>query len=59
MKGYTKSLAETHPDLAAQWHPTKNGELTPYDVTAGTDKSVWWLLPYDVPNDYPVEHLRG
>ena len=22
-----KSLLETHPNVAAQWHPTKNGDL--------------------------------
>ena len=52
-------LATTHPELAGQWHPTKNGELTPEDVTASTSKKVWWYLPYDVPEDYPVAHLRG
>lgn len=35
-------LATTHPELAAEWHPTKN-ELTPQDVTFGADKIVWWL----------------
>ena len=35
-------LATIRPDLAAQWHPTKNGELSPTDIIAGTDKSVWW-----------------
>jgi len=24
-----KSFLETHPDIAAEWHPTKNGDLTP------------------------------
>ena len=24
-----RSLAETHPNLVAQWHPTKNGSFTP------------------------------
>ena len=38
-------LATTHPDLAAQWHPTKNGELTTWDVVAGSNKKVWWLCP--------------
>ena len=38
----TKSLAETHPDLAKQWHPTKNGDLTPNNVTPGSSKKVWW-----------------
>ena len=37
-----KSLVETHPEVAKQWHPTKNGDLTPYDVTAGSGKKVWW-----------------
>lgn len=35
-------LATTHPDLAAEWHPTKNGTLSPRDVVSGTGKSVWW-----------------
>ena len=36
------NLAVLHPDVAAQWHPTKNGDLTPYDVTPGSGKKVWW-----------------
>jgi DNA-directed RNA polymerase subunit RPC12/RpoP len=36
-------LAVTFPQLAKEWHPTKNGELTPFDVTAGSDKRAWWL----------------
>ncbi len=36
-------LATTHPLLAAQWHPTRNGTLTPRDLVAGTHKKVWWL----------------
>ena len=24
-----QSLAETHPHLIDEWHPTKNGDLTP------------------------------
>lgn len=35
-------LEATHPELAAQWHPTKNGGLTPYDVGAGSVQRVWW-----------------
>lgn len=38
-------LATLNPDLAAQWHPTKNNKLTPYDVGAGSDKKVWWKCP--------------
>lgn len=36
-------LATIAPDVAAEWHPTKNGELTPSTVLAGTHKVVWWL----------------
>ena len=32
------SLAEANPELAKQWHPTKNGELTPGDVTFHSGK---------------------
>ena len=35
-------LATTHPKIAAEWHPTKNGKLTPRDVTYGAGKRVWW-----------------
>lgn len=35
-------LATTYPDLAGQWHPTRNGPLTPRDVVAGTIRKVWW-----------------
>ncbi len=38
-----KSLAETHPDIARQWHPTKNGTLTPHDVPPRSGKKAWWV----------------
>lgn len=37
------SLAACHPELAKQWHPTKNGELTPEMVTRSSNKKVWWI----------------
>ena len=52
-------LATINPELAAQWHPTKNGNLNPTQITANTTKKAWWLLCYNVPNDYPVKSLRG
>lgn len=30
-------------NLFREWHPTKNGELTPKDVTCGSNKKVWWM----------------
>ena len=38
----SKSLEATHPSLAKEWHPTKNGTLTARDVTLGSNKKVWW-----------------
>lgn len=38
-----QSLLERDPSLAAQWHPEKNGELKPENVTLNTHQKVWWL----------------
>ncbi len=38
-------LATTDPEIAKEWHPTKNGEIKPTDVTRGTGKKVWWFCP--------------
>ena len=38
-------LATLRPDLAAQWHPTKNGDLKPTDVTSGSGRKVLWICP--------------
>lgn len=37
---HDKSLAIKNPNLAKEWHPAKNGELTPNDITAGSEKRV-------------------
>ena len=37
-----KSLAEVNPELAKQWHKTKNGDLTPFDFTSGSGVKIWW-----------------
>lgn len=39
----TNSLATLNTSLAKQWHPTKNGDLTPHDVTCNKNKKVWWM----------------
>ena len=35
-------LGTVNPNLSAEWHPIKNGSLTPADVVAGSTKRVWW-----------------
>jgi len=39
MPGFN-SLADTHPELATQWHPTLNGDVGPEDLIAGSDRLV-------------------
>ena len=39
------SLYDNNINLAKEWHPIRNGMLTPKDVTAGSQKKVWWLCP--------------
>ncbi len=40
-----RSLAARHLKLARTWHRTKNGTLTPRDVTPGSTRRVWWKCP--------------
>jgi len=40
--GLSNCLSTKNPELALEWHPTKNGSLTPYDVTCGSNKYAWW-----------------
>ncbi|RYG72970.1 DUF559 domain-containing protein [Lentibacillus lipolyticus] len=39
---HTNSLRAKFPEVAKEWHPTGNGDLTPDDVTYGYSKKVWW-----------------
>jgi hypothetical protein len=41
----TNSLATLFPELAAQWHPTKNAPLTPRDVRANSRIRFFWRCP--------------
>lgn len=38
----SNNLAQANPQLAAEWHPEKNGDLTPQQVTTGSHKKAWW-----------------
>ena len=40
--GVSNCLSTTNPELAKQWHPTLNGDLTPYDFVSGSHNEVWW-----------------
>ena len=32
-----------NPDLIAEWHPEKNGNTTPYDFSANSQKQAWFI----------------
>lgn len=35
-------VAETLPEIAAQWHPTRNGRYTPSNVVWDSKRTIWW-----------------
>jgi very-short-patch-repair endonuclease len=37
------SIVGTHPEIAKQWHPTKNGDLKAENFPSGSGKEIWWL----------------
>lgn len=37
------ALSTRNRRISREWHPTKNGALTPRDVTSASAKKVWWL----------------
>ena len=45
LKGYN-DLETTNPELAKEWHPTKNGKLKPDMITAGSSKNIWWICEH-------------
>lgn len=41
----TNSLSSLYPQIAKEWHPKKNGNLTPEKIIAGSGKKYWWKCP--------------
>ena len=44
-------LQTTHPEIAMQWHPTKNNGLLPTQVSKGFNKKVWFIC-FSCQNSY-------
>ncbi len=42
----TNNLKILHPNVAEEWHPTKNGDLKPEQMLPGSGKKVWWLCKF-------------
>jgi hypothetical protein len=41
-KNRSKSIANSLPDIAPEWHPTRNGSTTPDQVHPGNSTKFWW-----------------
>lgn len=46
---YEWCINNNRQDFLDQWNYDKNKDLTPKDVTNGTNQKVWWHLPYNAP----------
>jgi hypothetical protein len=58
----TNNLEALFPEVAGQWHSTKNGELTPGQVVAGSSKKVWWKCPKGSDHEWeaaPASRIHG
>ena len=42
---YEDSLENLLPNIAKEWHPTKNGKLTPDLFAPNSTEKVWWKCP--------------
>lgn len=40
---YDHCMANGNAELLTRWHRERNGELTPSDVSHGSNRKVWWL----------------
>ena len=38
-----KPLSASHPDIAKEWNYDKNHDVLVSEVTAGSDRRVWWI----------------
>ena len=39
------SFADQYPEIAKEWHPTKNGNILPNMFKSGSSFLAWWLCP--------------
>lgn len=35
-----------HPNIAKEWHPTKNGKIKPNELSEKNGRKVWWICKY-------------
>ena len=56
-------LGSKSPEIAAEWHPTKNGDVRPEQVSNGSNEKAWWLGPcgheYEMPAEWRTSRGMG
>lgn len=57
LKGFN-DLATTNPELLNEWYYEKNtaNNITPYNITKGAEKKVWWICPKCHSYDCTISH---
>jgi hypothetical protein len=50
----TNSLTSLRPDLARQWHPTRNGKVLPERVVIGSTRLFWWKCPVAADHEWRI-----
>lgn len=43
---YDWCIKNNRQDLLLEWHKTRNGSLTPYNISAGSNRKIWWQKHY-------------
>lgn len=54
MVSVTNSLLTLFPQLAKEWHDTKNGDLKPSDFTTKSMEHVWWRCRKNKKHEWPA-----
>lgn len=47
------SFGSRHPEIAKEWHPTKNGNLKPEMFSCGSHQNITWICEYG--HEWPAE----
>ena len=56
IKRNTTLLNTSRPDIASQWHPSKNNGVTPDHVSIGSHSRFWWKCPKGPDHEWETRH---
>ncbi|MDQ6797504.1 MAG: zinc-ribbon domain-containing protein, partial [Actinomycetota bacterium] len=45
-RSFAKPLSRASPRVASEWHPTRNGSLSPDGIAPASNRRVWWLCSH-------------